>query len=97
LDGFRDAQAGGVSGHEDGAGLDISAGRKEASHFPRTEDDRKGARLLDRRDGIRDIVATQRHTIQESQSGASLLIVAEGDTPVLHEVDQIGTDVFGAD
>ena len=43
-------------------------------------------RLFDRRDGIRDLVAAQADTVDEPQGGASLLIVAEGDTPLLHEV-----------
>src|SRR6516165_9604806 len=95
--GLGDPQVRGISGHEDGALLEIADGRKETSHFFRTEHDGKGAGLLDRRDGIRDMVAAQRDTIQESQGGTSLLVVAEGDTALLHEVDQVGTDVFGAE
>ena len=94
---FGNAQAGGIGGHKDGAMLDISDGCKEASHFVRTEDDRKSARLFDRRDCLRDVVATQGDTVQESQGGTSLFIVAEGDTQFLHEVEQEGADVFGAE
>ena len=71
-----DPQAGGISGHEDGTVLDISDGRKEPSHLVRTEDDGKGTRLLDRRDGIRDVVAAQGDTVQEPQGGTSLVVVA---------------------
>ena len=77
--------------------FDISDDCKKASHFVRTEDDRKSARLFDRKDGLRGVVATQGDSLQESQGGPSPFIVAEGDTQFLHEVEQEGADVFGAE
>jgi hypothetical protein len=53
--------------------------------------------LWDRTDGIWDVIAAQAGTVQKSQGGASLLIVAEGDTELLYEVDEVGADVFGAE
>ena len=44
-----------------------------------------------------DVVAAQGDTVEEPQGGASLLIVAEGDTPLLDEVEQVGADVFRAE
>ncbi len=91
-----EAQAAGVGSHEDRTMLDVADGCKEASHFVRTEDDRERARLFDRRDGIQHVVAAQGDAVEESQGGTSLFIVAEGDTPLLHEVEQVGADLFGA-
>ena len=77
--------------------LDISDGREEASHLVGTEDDGESTRLFERRDAVRDVAAVQGDTVEESQGGANLFIVAEGDTLLLHEVEQVGADVFGAE
>jgi hypothetical protein len=56
----------------------------------------KNARLFDRRDALEHVVAAQGDPVEESQGGARLLVLAEGDTPFLHEVDQEGANLFGA-
>ena len=65
-----DAQAGGIGGHQYGAVLDVSDGRKEASHLVGTEDDGKSTGLFDRWDAVRDVVAAQGDAVEESQGGA---------------------------
>ncbi len=77
--------------------LDVPDGRKEASDLVKAEDDGERARLFDRRDAPRDVIAAQGDTVEESQCGTSLFIVAEGGAPFLHEVEQVGADVFAAE
>ena len=57
--------------------LDVADGCKETSHFVGAEDDRKIARLPDRRDGVGAVVAAHGDPVHESQGGTGLLIVAE--------------------
>ena len=56
----------------------------------------KSTRLFDRRDALKHVVAAQGDPVEESQGGERLLVLAEGDTPFLYEVDQEGANLFGA-
>jgi hypothetical protein len=77
--------------------FEVADGSKEASDLVSAEHDWETARLTNWGDAGRDIIAAQGDAIEEAQSASGLVIVTQGSTAVLDEVEQESTDVFGSE
>ena len=75
----------------------VSLQGRAVRSFPRAEPAVNSTGFRGRMDGVRDVAAGQADRVRESRGGVGLLIVAEGDRPVLHEVDEGGAEVFRAE
>ena len=93
---FRDAQAGGIEGRENGTGFEAAGSLEQGRHFGLTQDRREGLRPLGLRDIGEHVGLAERHVVEKAQGTDGLHDERPGDVPLVDEIELILADLFGA-
>jgi hypothetical protein len=93
---FRDAQAGGREGHQNGTRFEATGSLEQGRHFGLTHDRREGLRPLGLRDIGEHVGLAERHVVEKAQATDGLHDERPGDVPLVAELELILADVFGA-
>ena len=91
---FREAQAGGVSGHQQRTQLEAAHGVEQANHFGLAQHNRQFPGLARERNMGHHPITPEGVAIEKPQRADSLVEVTPGDVPFLDQIYLVLTNLF---